>query len=209
MSYWLDTQDHVGAGRGKAPFCERPEDYTVYRNAVTDNFALGDGTGDQTNSLQCAINEQYKSGNRGNRYQGPVTCQPRVVFLPSGTYQIKSKLDLRVGTVLVGDPSYPPMIKAASDFQGNTLVNGDDFATNGSSGTDNFLILMKNIIIDTTSIPGQVVTAINWGVAQGCGLTNVSVNMPLNQTKFGHTGISLGEGSTITITDVVSHPSLM
>jgi hypothetical protein len=34
-------------------------------------------------------------------------------------------------------------------------------------------------------------------------LTNVSINMPSGQSHTGHTGIYMGYGSPITVTDVV------
>jgi hypothetical protein len=54
------------------------------------------------------------------------TGQPAVVYLPAGTYTISSPLQLYVGTVLMGNPLSPTIIKASSDFQGNTLIFGKD-----------------------------------------------------------------------------------
>src|SRR5439155_22094962 len=118
--------------------------------------------------------------------------------------QIQHQLDLRMGTIIVGDPNNPPVIKAAANFVGNTVVNGYDFAT-GHPETS-FMTLLKNVIIDTTSVDKERnLLALQWGVAQGCGLTNVQIIMPNNST--GHVGISLDGGSTIAVTDVVSSHS--
>jgi hypothetical protein len=53
--YWLDAQDHTGPARGKAPYVQKPDDYTVYRNAVTDNGAVNNGSGDQSRSIQYSV----------------------------------------------------------------------------------------------------------------------------------------------------------
>lgn len=53
--YWLDQQDHTGSARGWAPFANNPGVYPVYRN-VLQYGASSDGTGDQSTSLQNALN---------------------------------------------------------------------------------------------------------------------------------------------------------
>ena len=40
------------------------------------------------------------------------TGQPAVVYVPSGTYILKSPLQLYVGTVMMGNPLNPPVLKA-------------------------------------------------------------------------------------------------
>jgi hypothetical protein len=118
--FWLDKQDHIGPARGYAPFIDGFYTYPVYRNVLNYN-AKNDGTGDQSANLQQALNDD---GRGGNRYQNGLTYEPAEVFLPGGTYQIQHQLDLRMGTIIVGDPNNPPVIKAAADFVGNTVVNG-------------------------------------------------------------------------------------
>lgn len=199
--YWLDQQDHTGTARGWAPFATNPGTYPVYRN-VLQYGAKNDGTGDQTAALQNALNAEALNADgsiSGNRYQQGVTTEPAVAYLPSGVYQIGRTLDVRMGTIVVGNPQDPPTIIAAPGFQGDTVVNGYDYAT-GHPETS-FMTLVKNIVIDTTNIPkDQSVTALRWATAQGCGLTNVSINMATN--SGGHTGILLNGGSTIAVCDV-------
>lgn len=198
-SYWLDQQDHSGSGRGYAPFLGSYYTYPVYRN-VKSYGAAGDGSTDDTTTLQNAINDD---GQQGTRYKNEVSTRPALVFVPRGTYKLTKQLDMRLNTILVGDPNNVPTFKASSSFQGSTLINGADFATEGSSGTTNFFIAIKNIVIDTTSInKDNTVTALNWGVAQACHLTNIKIQMP-NDSK-GHTGIDLNQGSTTIVSDVVS-----
>ncbi len=40
------------------------------------------------------------------------TGQPAVVYVPAGTYILKSPIQLYVGTVLMGNPLSPPVLKA-------------------------------------------------------------------------------------------------
>ena len=199
--YWLDQQDHTGNARGYAPFLPGDYTYPVYRNVKAYN-ATGNGNTDDTQSLQNAINDD---GNGGNRYNNEVTTRPAEVFVPGGTYLLTKQLDLRLNTILVGDPNNMPTFKASSGFSGGTVVNGYDYATEASGGTTAFFIAMKNIIIDTTNIaPDTTVLALQWGIAQACQLTNIKINMPTNSK--GHTGIALDQGSTTAVTDVVGPP---
>lgn len=172
----------------------------MFRN-VLDYGVTNDGTGDQSGSLQDAMNSD---GNGGSRYKNGLTTRPAEVYLPGGTYQVSKVWDLRVGTIIVGDPNDPPVIKASADFDGNAVVNGYD--TGVGAAETSFMTLIKNIVIDTTSIDStKAVRALNWGVAQGAGMSNIKIVMPEDST--GHTGIVLDAGSTITVADVVSHKS--
>lgn len=197
-TYWLDEQDHSGSARGYAPFLGNDFTYPVYRNA-REYGAAGNGNQDDIDALQNAINTD---GKGGNRYKNEVTTRPAQVFVPGGEYIISRTLDLRLNTILVGDPNNPPVFKASSGFSGGSLINGYDFATDGSSGTTNFFVAIKNIVIDTTNInKDNNFIALNWGVAQACQLTNVKIKMPNNSN--GHIGIALDQGSTTSVTDTV------
>ncbi|KAJ6108055.1 hypothetical protein N7523_009378 [Penicillium sp. IBT 18751x] len=194
-SYWLLEQDHTGWARGYAPEVTSNPNYPVWRN-VQDYSASADGSGDQTSSIQNAINDD---GSGGSRQGQGVTKFPAEVFLPGGTYQLGSTLNLRVGTVITGDPLNPPVLKASADFSDGTLINGYD-SGNGAPETS-FMTLMRNVVIDTTALSAdRQITALQWGVAQGSGLTNVKINMPTSST--GHIGIDINQGSTIAVTDV-------
>ncbi|CRG88664.1 hypothetical protein PISL3812_05698 [Talaromyces islandicus] len=193
--YWLETQDHTGSGRGKAPFIQGNTAYPVHRN-VLDYGVKNDGSGKQTAALQDAINSDGQGGSREGR---GVTYMPAEVFLPGGVYKLDSTLDLRLGTIIVGDPLNRPVIKASSDFVGSTLINGQDPAAGHPETT--FMIALKDVILDTTDIDASAkFTALQWGIAQGCALTNVEINMP--QGSLGHIGIHINGGSTIAVTDV-------
>lgn len=198
-AYWLDAQDHTGPARGYAPFIAPDYTYPVYRN-VRSYGAIGDGVQDDADSLQNAINTD---GQGGSRYRNEVTTRPALVFVPGGEYKISKTVDLRLNTIMVGDPNNPPVFKATAGLSaGSSVINGYDFATDGTGGTTNFFVAIKNIVIDTTNVDkNKSVVALNWGVAQACQLTNVKIRMP--RRPQGHVGIAIDQGSTIALTDVV------
>lgn len=97
----------------------------------------------------------------------------------------------------------PPVIKAAASFPGTgTLFSGQD-PTTGEKGELSFAVALKNIVLDTTDVPGnQAFTALWWGVAQAAQLQNVKIRMPRSVNGVGHSGMRLGRGSTLTVADV-------
>ncbi|PTB72274.1 glycoside hydrolase family 55 protein [Trichoderma longibrachiatum ATCC 18648] len=118
-SFWYAAMDHTGQYRGYAPHAPSPDSYNVF---VAVN--AGDG-----GSLQAAI-DSAGSGSRQNEW---LASQPRVVYIPPGTYTLSNTLNMRTDTILMGDATNPPVIKAAAGFSGNYLVNGQDPST-GVSG---------------------------------------------------------------------------
>jgi len=161
--YWLNAQDHTGNARGYAPFLGNDFTFPVYRNVKSSPYnAKGDGGTDDVTSLQNAINSD---GSGGTRYRNGVSIRPATVFVPGGTYMLSRSLDMRLNTILVGDPNNPPIFKATSGFSGDALIHGYDDAANDP--TTAFLLAIKNIVIDTTNIDkARVVTALHWGVSQ-------------------------------------------
>ncbi|KAI0442034.1 glycoside hydrolase family 55 protein [Xylaria telfairii] len=191
-SFWYANLDHTGAPRGYAPDLDGDFNYPVYM-AVNP----GDGAG-----IQRAINA---GTNGGTRHPQWLASQPRVVYIPPGTYSISQTIRMNTDTILMGDVTNPPIIKAAAGFSGEqTLINGQDPAT-GVSGELSFAVGLKNLVLDTTSIPaGNGFTALYWGVAQVAQLQNIKITMPSSSlsTNSGHTGIRLGRGSTLGLSDV-------
>lgn len=162
--------------------------------------AKGDGVTDDTAAIQKALNDD---GNGGTRFQNGVTIRPAAVFVPGGTYKISAPIDMRLSTILIGDPNNPPIFKATSTFNGDALIHGRDVAA--GDATINFFVALKNIVIDTTNInKDSAITALGWGVSQACHLTNIKINMP--QRSGGHVGIDMKDGSAIVVTDIVSLP---
>lgn len=114
------------------------------------------------------------------------TGQPAIIYLPGGTYLLKNALQLYVGTVLMGDPTNPPVLKAAPGFSSDHMVYAKD---PNYGGTINFYIGIKNIVLDSTGIdPGKTLTLLDWTVSQATQLANVQFNMPPNPTS--HIGLS-------------------
>ena len=151
-SFWYSSMDHTGDYRGVAPYTDNPDSYNVYV-AVT----AGDA-----GSLQDAIN----SAGDGDRHQQWLASQPRVVYIPPGTYELSNTLNMHTDTILMGDATDPPVIKAASGFSDDVLLNGQDPST-GVSGEISFAVGLKNLILDTTAVDaGSSLTALYWGVAQ-------------------------------------------
>ncbi|KAE9379560.1 glycoside hydrolase family 55 protein [Stipitochalara longipes BDJ] len=188
-SFWYANMDHTGQYRGYAPDLDPDFTYPVFQ-AVSP----GDGA-----SIQTAIN----SGDGANRHGEWLASQPRVVYIPPGTYTISKTIYMNTDTILMGDAINPPIIKASADFAGDqTLISGQDPAT-GDSGELSFAVGLKNLILDTTAIPGgNTFTALWWGVAQAAQLQNIKITMSTSANGNGHTGIHLGRGSTLGLADV-------
>ncbi|KAI1144258.1 glycoside hydrolase family 55 protein [Hypoxylon sp. FL0543] len=188
-SFWYANMDHTGQYRGYAPDLGSDYTYPVYM-AVNP----GDGAG-----IQNAIND---AGNGDKRHGEWLASQPRVVYIPPGTYEVSQTIQMNTDTILMGDATNPPTIKAAAGFSGTQLVSGQD-PTTGESGELSFAVGLKNLILDTTSIPGgNAFTALWWGVAQAAQLQNVRIVMASSSNGNGHTGIQLGRGSTLGLADV-------
>jgi glucan 1,3-beta-glucosidase len=131
------------------------------------------------------------------------TGQPAVVYIPSGTYLMEGSIQLYVGTVIIGDPLNPPILKASSNFPNDHIVYGKD---PNHDGTINFYMAFKNIIIDSTSVSGSTtITLMDWTVSQATQLTNVVFNMPDFST--GHTGLSTTYGYNSNVILVSYVPS--
>ncbi|KAI2642512.1 glycoside hydrolase family 55 protein [Xylaria nigripes] len=188
-SFWYAQMDHTGTSRGYAPDLDGDYNYPVFMEVAAGN---GDG-------IQYAINA---GTNGASRHPQWLASQPRVVYLPPGVYTIHSAINMNTDTIIMGDATNPPTLKAAPNFNGDTLVNGQDPST-GAAGELSFAVGLKNVILDTTAVGAdQTFTALYWGVAQAAQLQNVKVVMPQSVNGRGHTGIRLGRGSTLGVSDV-------
>lgn len=95
-------------------------------------------------------------------------------------------LQLYLGTVLIGDPKNPPVLKASNDFANDHVVYAKD---PNFGGTVNFYIGIKNVVIDATSVdPNRRLVLLDWTVSQSTQLTNVVFKMPLGAE--GHVGMT-------------------
>ncbi|KAH8894478.1 glycoside hydrolase family 55 protein [Thozetella sp. PMI_491] len=179
-SYWYASVNHNGI----SPTIKNGKNWTIFRN-VMEYGAKGDGTTDDTAAIQKAIDMGDSSGTRAAGKSFGMTGQPAVVYFPPGIYAIKSTISSRVGTVLMGDPTNLPTIKAAPDFKGTYLLVGHDSRYTGLVG---FYNSIKNLVLDTTAIPSKTITILEWGVSQASQLSNVVFNMASGAA--GHTGIA-------------------
>lgn len=91
-----------------------------------------------------------------------------------------------LGTVLVGDPQNPPILKASNKFAHDHIVYAKD---PNYGGTVNFYVGLKNVIIDSTDVdPNKRIALLDWTVSQSTQLTNVVFKMP--QGAEGHVGLT-------------------
>ncbi|KAI0379671.1 glycoside hydrolase family 55 protein [Hypomontagnella monticulosa] len=191
-SFWYANMDHTGQYRGFAPDLGNDFTYPVFM-AVNP----GDGAG-----INDAITD---AGNGNTRHSQWLASQPRVVYIPPGTYEVSQSIKMNTDTILMGDPTNPPTIKAAAGFSGDQiLINARDPEV-GERGELSFAVGLKNLVLDTTNIPGgNAFTALDWGVAQAAQLQNVRIVMASSSISAGtgHTGIHLGRGSTLGLADV-------
>lgn len=136
--------------------------------------------------------------DNGQRYDGYLAAQPRVIYLAPGTYELNTTLYLYTDTVIIGDASDLPTISASAGFSGDYLIVGGEVDAEAVGGELRFSTMMKNVILDTTANSAvSNFTALSWRVAQNSGLVNVEVNLP----QGAHTGIAVGQGSTVQIGD--------
>ncbi|KAF1950164.1 pectin lyase-like protein [Byssothecium circinans] len=180
--YWLEGIEHNGQssylkGSLKAS-------YTVFRHVVKDFGADNTGKTDATAAIQKAITNGAGNTDRASGTLGH-TSQPAFVYLPSGTYLISKTLQLYVCTIIIGDPTNPPVLKAAATFTGNAMVNGRD-PKHPSLGM--FYAGMWNIVFDTTSVASSKgFAAVDWTVSQATQINNLRFQMPRGSN---HTGVT-------------------
>ena len=177
--YWYEKIKHNGINTGTTN-----SKYLVYRN-VRDFGAKGDGTTDDSAAIQKAINTV--DGSTGTRSGGAsLTGAPAVIYFPSGTYLLNAGLKNIMGTVLMGDPTNRPVLKAGSGFRDAVLLAGQ---ATGSVGLVAFFYEIKNLVLDSTVVaPTKAITLLQYSVSQACQLSNVMFNMPVG--AGGHTGIA-------------------
>lgn len=114
------------------------------------------------------------------------TGQPAIVYLPAGIYKMAKSLQLYRGTVLLGDATQLPTLKAIKDFPNDHIIYGKD---PHQPGTNNFMIGIKNIVLDSNNVdPASQITLLDWTVSQATQLSNVIFNMPNFST--GHKGVT-------------------
>ena len=189
--YWYENIQHNGISAA----IPNGKSWKVFRN-VKAYGAKGDGITDDTAAIQLAINTGDSTGTRDAGLFGS-TGQPAVVYFPAGTYVVKSTINSTVGTVIMGDPTNRPTLKAAAGFTGTYLLFGHDKTYSGLVG---FFHGVKTLVLDSTAVSGSI-TLLEWSVSQNNQLSNVLFNMPVGRTT--HTGIATqGLNSGLIINDL-------
>ncbi|PKY07913.1 putative exo-beta-1,3-glucanase [Aspergillus campestris IBT 28561] len=182
--YWYEHIEHNGQSSFLS--AEHKDNYTVFRNVVKDYDADNTGKESASSAIQKAIQDGPVEGPGRSSHKMGTTGQPAIVYLPKGLYLLNEPLQLYVGTVIVGDPTDPPVIKAAKGFSADHLVYGKD---PNFGGTINFYIGIKNVVLDSTGMdPKQPVTLLDWTVSQATQLSNVGFNMPTESAT--HIGLT-------------------
>jgi glucan 1,3-beta-glucosidase len=141
--YWYENIQHIGI----SPRITNGKDWVVFRNAK-EYGAKGDGITDGTVAIQKAITTGNSTTNRSSGKFGS-TGQPAVVYLPSGTYIVTGTIKNYIGTVLMGNPTNRPSIKASARFTGSKLLFGVDPRYTGLVA---FYYEIKYLIFDTTGL---------------------------------------------------------
>ncbi|KAK3367323.1 pectate lyase superfamily protein-domain-containing protein [Lasiosphaeria ovina] len=197
-TFWMADIQH----RGRASF-NPDKSYAVFRN-VQDFGARGDGVADDTAAVNAAISSGSRCGG-GYSCVGS-TLTPAVVYFPPGTYLISNPIVDYYYTQIIGDPNDMPVLKGTSSFPStaNGLLDADPYLDNGFlnfKSTDVFFRQVRNLVFDTTDIPGTV-NAIHWPSAQATSIQNCVFRL---STRPGnnHTGIFMEEGSGGLMNDLV------
>lgn len=156
-AYWYSQVLHNGA----SPTIANGANWTVFRN-VRDFGAKGDGAADDSAAINSAILLGNAQGDRASGVFG-ITQQPAVVYFPSGTYLVNSAVQNLVDTVLMGDPTDRPVIKAGPSFNDTTLLVGRDPKI---AGLGAFQFEIKNFVLDSTALTTK--SAFNLLVRAAC-----------------------------------------
>ncbi|KAK1758033.1 pectate lyase superfamily protein-domain-containing protein [Echria macrotheca] len=209
LSLWLAAASAVGATfwmedirhQGIAPF-NPYKAYPVFRS-VKEFGAKGDGVTDDT----AAINAAISTGGRCIGYQCVgTTTTPAIVYFPPGTYLITSSIIDYYYTQLIGDPNDMPVIKGAPTFQSRYmgLLESNPYQDNGHLNflsTNVFYRQVRNLVFDTTDIPGQML-AVHWPSSQATSIQNCVFNLSARASDT-HTGIFMEEGSGGVLSDLI------
>ncbi|KLU82128.1 hypothetical protein MAPG_01205 [Magnaporthiopsis poae ATCC 64411] len=195
--HWLAKIDH----QGFAPYVPSPSTYKVFRN-VKDYGAKGDGESDDTEAINRAISE---GGRCGPGKCDGTTISPAVVYFPPGTYLVTSPIIDYYFTQIYGNPNCMPVIKAAANFTGAWVLDGNQYQSNGLGwgSTNVFWRQVRNLVIDLTGVSSTTaLVGIHWPTSQATSLQNILIKMSsANDTQ--QYGMLIEEGSGGYIGDMV------
>lgn len=199
--YWLEKIKH----QGLSAYNKDPSSYKTFRN-VKDFGAKGDGVTDDT----AAILRAMWTGDRCGMNCGSSTTSPATVYFPQGTYLVSDTIPALYYTEIVGDARRPPTILAAANFNPTALAvfDADPYIPGGGGAQyyvnqNNFFRAIKNLVIDTTRVPPNVVaTCIHWQVSQATSLYNIVFKLS-SASGTQHRGVQMENGSGGFMGDLV------
>ncbi|KAI9356555.1 pectate lyase superfamily protein-domain-containing protein [Zopfochytrium polystomum] len=173
--------------------------YTIFRN-VLDFGAKGDGVADDT----AAINAAISAGNRCGQGCDSSTTTPAIVYFPAGTYLLSAPLVQYYYTMMIGDATNPPVLKAQPWFQGIAVIDADPYGAQGNwfTNQNNFFRQIRNFVIDLTAMPPTSGTGIHWQIAQATSLQNIVFKMRTDKGTVQQ-GIFMENGSGGFFADLV------
>ncbi|KAI2469271.1 glycoside hydrolase family 55 protein [Annulohypoxylon bovei var. microspora] len=153
--------------------------YKVFRN-VKDYGAKGDGTTDDTQALNLAVQD---GSNRCALHCDSRTITPAIVYFPPGVYMVSQPINQTYYTQFIGDANDIPTIKAMPNFDGMAVIDGNPYdygkhpAENWYVNQNNFFRQVRNFIIDIKDMPLNKGAGIHWQVAQATSLQNIVFEM--------------------------------
>jgi glucan 1,3-beta-glucosidase len=134
------------------------------------------------------------------------------VYFPAGTYLVSSPIVDYYFTQLVGNPNCAPIIKAAADFNGPWVIDGDQYQGNGQQGflnTNIFWRQVRNFVFDLTSVPATTnIRAIHWPTAQATSIQNVVFKLSA-ASGTQHEGLFVENGSGGFMTDLTFYGGMI
>ncbi len=128
------------------------------------------------------------------------------MYFPAGIYRTTSPIIDYYYTQIIGNPNSLPVIKAASNFTAFALIDGDQYQPGnaadpagklGFKATNTFYRQIRNLILDTTGVPANVVVnGIHWPTAQATSLQNIIFRM--SEVKgTQHQGLLIEDGKSL------------
>lgn len=124
------------------------------------------------------------------------------------TYLVSSSILDFYYTQLIGDPTSMPTIKGSANFKavGGTsmIIDADKYSNSGElvyGATNVFFRQIRNLVIDTTDVPGTVY-GIHWPSSQATTMQNVVFQLS-EESDNQHTGVFMEEGSGGFLGDLV------
>lgn len=133
------------------------------------------------------------------------TNSPTVIYFPAGTYIIGQSIKMHYMTMLHGDATNRPILKAAPTLEAIALIDASPYGEFGIPGwisTNTFMRQIRNFEIDLTAkAPEQGAQGIHWPASQATTIQNVKITMRESPSST-HCGIFIENGSGGHLIDI-------